>query len=582
MKCVIPNCNGVIKNTEKGAVCSICGATNIFAQRISSTSPVSSSKKQPKAPPPKLRILLTYKSWKERTFVATNISGRSKQLKTVDSYLKTYLENRTPTNYQPLMQAFEAWKKTKGLSWMNSSRNKKGAITDLDSFIKQEATEMGKSASLSGNAMGEENDNDHQRLGVLYLLGNTNLSNSPEAIAKQLFSSALSVAGATGITKHTHGYINGLGGRAPDGVPGASVHATPGINKFNTNYSNASTFAEKRGSVFDATTKRSPSNTMHNGIDSVRNKVATKAVASAAATQNDKGTKNISADQPVLNTWKTKLKKVFMDLWESLKSLLKMGAVQATRSAIEYGISLIIKEIFKIAVPLGGAAIKTLEGIYKTTKAAIIKWKARGLLKRAKIKAGHAKMMIDSIYSEMTSDIWQGLKSTAAGVFDGAIQLMTSGIGVIVSIVRAGIFAIIDVVQLFADVSGTKDILKQAKTYWDQNTSFRNSRGSKISAEKLIHRNPARFNQWFGGICEESPALAALCLNSGICTNLYSMLDSSGTGIQKDFDNTHTAVAYIKSHGIKYLKNSKISFSSRDPMVAQSIRRVINGGMLGA
>ncbi|RDH83851.1 MAG: hypothetical protein DIZ80_06870 [endosymbiont of Galathealinum brachiosum] len=581
MKCVIPSCSGTITNTEKGAVCGTCGATNIFATRISSSSPKVKTKKQ-QSTPPKPRILITYDGWKDRTFVATNITGRSKQLKTVDSYLKAYLDNRTPTNYQPLLQSFEAWKKTKGISWKNSSRNKKGAITELDDFIKQEAIEMGKSASLSGNSMGEENEDDHQRLGVLYLLGNTNISNTPEAIAKQLFSSALSVAGATGITKHTHGYINGLGGRAPTGVPGASVHATPGIHAFNSNYNSASSPTTSSGSFFDPHTAKASSNSMHNGIDKVRDKVATKTVGAAAGTQNKSGAKNIDANQPALNTWKDKLKKLLMDVWESLKSLLKTAAAQAARSAIEYGITLIIKEIFKVAVPLGGAAVKTIEGVYKTIKATVIKWKARGLLKKAKIKAGHASIMIASIYSEMTSDIWNGLKSTLAGVFDGAIQLMTAGAGVIVSLVRAGITAIIDVVQLFADIFGAKNILKNANIYWTENADFRNSGGTKIKANKLIHRNPVRFNTWFGEVCGESPALAALCLNSGICTNLYAMLDTSGSVKQSDFDNTNNAVSYIKNHGVKYLQNSKLSLSSKDPLVAQSIRRVMSGKMLGA
>ena len=583
MKCVIPSCSGQIENTARGAVCNRCGATNIFAQRLAPKgTPSKAQSETPKVVKP--RIILTYDSWKERTYVRSNLSGRSKHLNAVDAGLKRYLGNRTPTNFQELQKAFSVWKGSKA-NWQQSSRNKKGAINDLDGFIQQEQSTMGQVADSSGGQH-DESQADHQRLGVLYLLGNTQVENNSQAIASQLFSSALSVANTSGITQHAHGHIKGLGGGGPTGIHDSlNQRASTGGGVFSSKRQEAQQFSRGGQSLFDPHRVPSASNPMHKAIDSIRDKAATEMVNTAGSQANTQGAVLAGRADPKLNALMAKIKQFFLDTWNKLKSLLSSAAQPIAKVAIEQGINLALKEIFKLSVPLGAAAYQALEGAYSAGKAMWAKWTASGLLRKAHIKPGHAAIMIESIASEMSKDIWRGLGTMAIGVFDGAVQLMTLGAGIILSLVKAVVVAIVKVAQIIMEVVGTKTILDDARTYWMENAAFRKSERSPEKAARLIHRNPERFNKWFAKVCDQSTPMAVLCLNSGICTNLFAMLDIPETGRsdskqQAGFDNTQKAVVYMKAHGVKYLKNSNLKLISTDPLVSQTITRVMTGGIL--
>lgn len=558
MKCVIPNCNGTISQTERGAVCDTCGATNILGALSPNgkKSPVKSDSGRI------IHISLSYKSWMDRTFVATNIRGRSKRLKVVDEKFKAYESAKNASNIQALMQAFESWKGTKKLTWAKSSRNKKGAISELDAYIRQELKSQGKLAATTGGIQEDETEADHQRLGVLYLLGNIEISNIPQAKAKQIFSSALSVASVTGnsIESIEKNYAS-----AHSSVSSGQHAYAPRSS------SSATSLSDDLASAFEFNPKES-------------------ALGAAVGTYTDSSKSGASSiPQHQLETWKQNIKrqinKVMNDLWEKLKPLLTSSAVLAAKTAIAYGITELIKKLFGITAALGGTVVETIISVCKTIKAVWIRWKAKGLLNKSRIKAGHASIMVGSIFNEMTSDIWSGLKAVASGVFDGAALLLTAGAGIIVTLVKAVIIAIIDVVKLFQEISGAKRILKEAKQYWLQNADYRNNRGGSMSARQLIHRNPVRFNVWFKIVCDESTPLAALCINSGICTNLFSMLDTSTSpesSHQKDFNNTNTAVIYIKNHGVDYLKSSNLKLISQDHFISQTIRRIMTGKVLMA
>ena len=581
MKCVIPNCGGQVQSTEKGAVCNKCGATNIFALRA----------KNPDLPPEftkafkKHAIVITYDEWMKGTYVRSNLRGRSKALKAVDSYLKDFLDNpRNVGVFQALVQAFENWKRSKGGAWKTSSRNTKGMITKLDDFIREKQPDISRLANGNRPSL-VETEGDHQRLGILYLLGNLSVANNAQVISKQLFSSALSVANKTGITQHVHARIDShLGGGIQTPFSDKTqLQANP--NQFQTNMNNASNFANNGGPLFDPSRTPPPINPIHSAIDSTRDQLANTGVDKLSGLGNSKGAANIPMSTGESSTWKQKIKQLFMDAWETVKGFLSMAALPAAKAAVEQGINLALRELFKIAVPLGGAAVKALEGAYKAGKAAYQAWKTSGLLKKAKIAAGHAAYMIDAIYKEMKKDIVRGLGTLCSGVFDGAIQLMTAGAGVIVSIVKAVIIAIAEVVMMFANIFETRSILEKAKEYWTEYGRFRTSGGKAGNVEKLIYRNPLQFNQWFSKVCEDSIPLAALCLNSGICTNIYSALDTTSAGddwgkLQIDFNNTHKAISKIKQHGGKYLKDSKLKFVSKDPFVNQTVTRVVKGGVL--
>ena len=590
MKCVLPSCQGEIQRTQMGAVCDTCGATNIFALRAAGE--VSSS--EPPEPAPK--IVLTYKQWKDGTYVRTNISGRSSALKQLDKALKAFLEQPTnATLFAEVEKYFANWKQGRS-DWRKSSRNRSGMVTKLDEYLTQEAGNVGRQANTNRFI---ESEADKQRLGVLYLLGNTMVANNTQAYATQIFSSSLSVANSTGITQNVHAFSNPLSGgvNLPSGnkqIPHLNKSANEIFNLQNgaktgdaaasDKFSDARGFNFKKDPKFDLQKPPSSSNAMHTLVDDLRDRAAKKGVSEVSERYNTQGASSIPCSASV-NSLLQKIKQKLLDLGDSLLSMLKTSVRAMAKMAIKTGIDALIKKIFNIAVPLGGPVLGVLEEGYKGLVALKQRWKVSGLLNRAKIKPGHAAIMIKAVYDEIAQDAWNALKGIASNVLDGTIQFFTAGLGVIATIVKSAVFAIIDVVKMFRDVTQTNIILEEAKEHWLAHSAFRKNGSQPSDANDLIYRDAEKFNEWFSKVCDKSTPLAVLCFNSGICTNLFTALDTEASGesqtqLRKDFDETQKAMAYVKQHGVKYLKNSKVKISSPDAYVNQTILRVQSGGIL--
>ena len=59
-------------------------------------------------------------------------SPRSAKLKLVDEAILQYEKTKNPKDIWRIKNAFEDWKRYKGLAWDKSSRNRTGALTRLN------------------------------------------------------------------------------------------------------------------------------------------------------------------------------------------------------------------------------------------------------------------------------------------------------------------------------------------------------------------------------------------------------------------------------------------------------------------
>jgi hypothetical protein len=80
----------------------------------------------------------TLQTWLAETKLGT-LKPRSSQLKAVDDAIQQYERQRNDTNLFKIKNAFEDWKRSKGVSWKTSDRNRGGAITRLEQELAKVA-----------------------------------------------------------------------------------------------------------------------------------------------------------------------------------------------------------------------------------------------------------------------------------------------------------------------------------------------------------------------------------------------------------------------------------------------------------
>ena len=72
----------------------------------------------------------TYDQWKKDTTLGIT-KPRSKVLQALDTAIEKYNKAKTQDNLWAIKNAFEEWKRSKGLAWDRSDRNKNNVITKL-------------------------------------------------------------------------------------------------------------------------------------------------------------------------------------------------------------------------------------------------------------------------------------------------------------------------------------------------------------------------------------------------------------------------------------------------------------------
>jgi hypothetical protein len=72
----------------------------------------------------------TYEQWKQATSLGI-LKPRSAPLESLDAAIEKYNRARTQDNLWAIKNAFEDWKRSKGVQWQQSDRNKNGAMTKL-------------------------------------------------------------------------------------------------------------------------------------------------------------------------------------------------------------------------------------------------------------------------------------------------------------------------------------------------------------------------------------------------------------------------------------------------------------------
>lgn len=468
--------------------------------------------------------LIPYKAWLDRTAVFGK--PRSSALQELDRQLKQYELLGGQAQLDAVEKALNAWKASKGPgdAWKQNDRNRKHrAFEQLTAQLGPGDTD----AAIGEVPASMEADLVNARLGVLYLFSHTRVETGIFSILLEgglaIMDGALSYAGA-GTNDGGWGFgTGGLGNTAAANVQTAIAPALlPGSILLEGGKDAAFTAAAPPG------TPPAQQATVRARIQDFYTRVV--------AWLEDFG------------------KKVFAALQE------KFSNVDVSIAAIKNLILACAKAICSTAASYIAAGLDIAKGVLNTIEASYQRYLAWQRGRGVELLSGHPGSIVDAIKQAMNLSICEGLYTTLKGAANVGLASASAGAGMVASIVIAATEAIVKLIWRLVEISHMKKFMAQAGAFW------------MIRGEpRGIHRHPYEFASWFRKNTINSPALAVLTLNSGICGDKMRFLkmykDASNVVSQDEFNRGCAFVDGLKVWGADYLGKCGYEFGSDDKVV---------------
>lgn len=190
---------------------------------------------------------------------------------------------------------------------------------------------------------------------------------------------------------------------------------------------------------------------------------------------------------------------------------------------------IILNQVLKKSVPFIGDAIDLGSGLARTVDQAAMRIASYMDRRHFKLRAGHPEELVNSIHGAMEAGMLKGLFSTIKGAVGVTSQFLFAGVGSVVSALMTGIEWLVKLVCRVFEFNRVSKFLAEAREKFILEKSFFNAH--EDVERRYLNSNPAsmvtnadKFNEFFKQACKASPILPMIVLNSGICTNMMTML----------------------------------------------------------
>ena len=435
---------------------------------------------------------------------------RSRELKGLDQALARYEQVGGAAARLQVEQALEAWKRSKGPG---------DEWKRSDRNRREQAVEH-LTALLAGkgdtdSAWGAAPDFMHPqlqnaRLGVIYLFGHLQVDSN---IFNVLLEGGLNAAG---------GVLGYAGASTSSGGLGSSLASSVSTN---------------------LTTAMIPG------------KVILDAAEGAAYE-----TRITPATRPLAERVKAWFTEFARKVWETVKE--KFSDPTLTFAAVKNLVNVCMSSFLQTAAPFVSGGIDITKGLVNTIDAAFVRFRAWLQGRKVELSKGHPTVVVSSIQRAMTLSLFEGLYQMLKGAGDIAASTFTAGASMIIKVVVALSEMLIKMIWRMFEISHMDKVFRQAAAFW---------RGRESG--DALHKRPFEFTHWYRKSALNSPALAILTLNSGICGDkmvYLSMFTDAGRQISTtEFQQGARFLDDLKPWGAEYLGNSGYSFRSSSEMVGK-------------
>ena len=482
--------------------------------------------------------------WKKYT--ASALVRRSVQLKKVDAAIQKYNAIRNVVTLLELMEAFDAWKASKGTGdeWKEGQRNKNQYVQLLD----QQLSGVGDTDTALGMPGFMEPAMINARLGIVYLYANLRCDD--------LFKVALE--GALDITTASLDF--------------AATDANPNIERA------SSVLGKAKGTALDAAGAIEKK-----AADRIRSREGKLETVSSRVLLSGPIGEPPSRLRQVWNELREKLYAVAQKLWgmaqerwAAVREKLRQARANPGDAALEYSpslmrklVDLLVGKFLAAAAPFIGAGLDLAKGVANTIDASITKFREWSAAKSVELVIGHPGTIAEAIRRAMWVNVGKGLYDALKGAVKLGIEAGTQGAAAIVSLVWSIVEALGKTIWKLVEIAQMKAIFRQARDMW----RFRDQAAS-------LHFHPLQFNAWFKAHALLLPALPVLVLNSGIAGDKMHFMkmfkEDKSIVTQASFDAGCKYIDSLKVWGTQYLSDSGFGFHSDDGMVQGLLDRDVS------
>jgi hypothetical protein len=436
---------------------------------------------------------------------------RSPQLMALDAALRRYEIDpaKTPVLLAEVKSLLTAWKATHGPGdeWKKSTRNKEKYVELLTTLV-----EKGADSDGAWGARPEMHENMiSSRLGVVYLFSHTSVN---PKLFNVILEGGLAIAGSAisyaGVGTSDGGLGNTSAKAAAVSMPIAMIVGND---------------------IIDGAWSGSQ---QHIVQPAIRGKLESLAAA--------------------IRRWFTEFAN---GLIETIGAKFTCEIPGALITRLTTSICNIVLDVTSAGIVSG--AVDTFKGTIATADAAITKIKSWYSARNVEFASGHPTTVVDAINRGMMMSLGEGMWQLLKGIANIGVAFGSAGAGLIMGIVIAAAEMFAKILYRLYEVSHMRTFFQQAAEHW-RNKDDPNA----------LHMRPFAFARWYRKFVLNSPALAILTLNSGVCGDkmIYlSMFRDTDTPIKpEEFMAGARHLDSLKVWGVDYLKAAGFSFRGNDEM----------------
>lgn len=508
---------------------------------------------------------VTPDEWRKRTAVWSRSRGET--LRKIDEAYKAWYESNSPDDARQLWSLLETYLVAHGGHWDKIDRNKasKGLMADIHQYL---AGVLGKSGAARQARVFEESA-AHARLGVLYLFSKINV---------EIQDIAICLEGALNVTNVAAPAIGNSYGRTA-----VTATATVGLAADRFIQSKNTGDGDNILATVVPTRARSNAQIAPPPPPPVRlapppGLVPVNLLIAGADALFPGPMASVRQGLSDLADW---LEVKFHEVYEWCRSMVLRNQ-RASLRIVNQVVGAAVKYVLKAAVPFIGGALNLKDGVMQVISAA--KQRIQALLLRRKfvIQPGHPEVLANTIETTMNWSMAKGLWSALKGAAELGLTFISAGASVLANVVAAAMEFIIKTLMRLDEAEAMQEQLKLARDQYaacsEQNprdpTHVRPKDGS-------LATDAGKFTEFYQGMCDASPCIPILTLNSSICGSLTDMIKlfddtSSGTVIsQASFNAATEYFKALKIFGNQYLQQSGFRFVSNDPKVSAILAHAV-------
>jgi hypothetical protein len=498
--------------------------------------------------------------WRSRTAIWSRSRGTT--LRQIDEAYEEWYRFNSLENARTLWTLLEAYLVAHGGHWSKIDRNvaSKGLMASLHQYLASLIRGVPEPTRFDTAAA-------HARLGVLYLFANTNVEAQHLTVCLE---GALKVTGASApLISNSWAQTGVTAGTALGGI-GHKVAQSQYTGDGNNILASVSTRTRSSAQVSRAPTPPPPPPRPAVMLMGPPGMVPISLVVSDADALFGGPLASVWHGLGSLASW---VEEQFRGVYEWCRSMILRNQ-RATMRTISQIISAAVKYVLKAAVPFIGGALDLKDGIMQVISAAKQRIEVFLLREKFAIQPGHPEVLANSIESAMNSAMATGLWNAMKGAAKLGLTFVSAGASVIADVVLAALEFIIKSVMRLFEAEDMQDQFALAKLHYgacreqdpDDPKRVRPKAGSLVT-------NVGEFTKFYQTMCDASPCIPILTLNSSICGSLMDLIklfdDTTAKTVVSQASFTAGAEYFqaLKTFGTQYLQKSGFRFTSEDANV---------------